>query len=62
MYIISLGLSFATGLVLAVPIVVIALSTIIPAVVAGIGENWNVLAGMIALFCGAALVRVYFPT
>jgi len=52
MYIISLLLSFVAGLALAIPIVVIALSTIIPAVVAATRENWSLLGGMVALFAG----------
>jgi hypothetical protein len=56
MYIISLGLSFVAGLALAIPIVVVSLATIVPAVVAGVGKNWGLLAGMIALFIGLLFV------
>lgn len=56
MYVISIGLSIAAGLVLAIPIVVVALTTIVPAAIAAVGSDWAVFSGMIALFVVLAVV------
>ena len=50
MYLISLGLSIVAGLALAIPIVIVAVATIVPAGVAAAGRNWGLFAGMVAIF------------
>lgn len=56
MYVISLGLSVGASLVLVVPIVVVALGTMIPAGVAAASGNWTLFAGMTGIFILLILV------
>ncbi len=56
MYLISVGLSIVAGLALAIPMLIIAVPTIVPAIVAAARGTWMLFAGMIALFTVLAVV------
>ena len=50
MYVISFGLSLAAGFALAIPIIVLSVVTIVPAVVAAMSKSWGVFAALIGVF------------
>ncbi|NTU71801.1 MAG: hypothetical protein HGB10_08290 [Coriobacteriia bacterium] len=50
MYVISAGLSIAASLVLVVPIVIVGVATLVPAIITAGNENWGAFAGTVGLF------------
>ncbi len=50
MYVISLGLSIAASLAFAIPVVMVSLATIVPAVVGATSRSWGVVIAMISVF------------
>jgi hypothetical protein len=62
MWLINWGLNMAAGLVVAIPIVLLALAVGIPAIVAGTASNWTAVVGLIAVFFVMLVVVSLFYT
>ena len=56
MWLISWGLNIAASLVLAVPIILITLALVFPAIFAGVAQSWGTIAGIAALWLLVVLV------
>jgi hypothetical protein len=56
MYLVSIGLNLAAGIVLAIPIVVVSLVTIVPAAIAASSRSWGMFGGLLGVFALLAFV------